>query len=136
MKTLLFIIQWGLRIFIAYHLFETAYVKLSASQGAADLFTMLGMEPYGRVLMGIVELITALLILYYRTVGIGALLGAGSMGVVILFHLTTLGIVMNGDSSLFIIASSVFLASLALIIFERRTLLHYASVIIGKTEKV
>lgn len=130
MKTLLFIIQWGLRIFIAYHLFETAYVKLSASQGAVDLFTMLGMEPYGRILMGIVELITVLLVLYSHTVGIGALLGAGSMGVVILYHLTKLGVVMNGDASLFIIACAVFLASLALVIFERRILLHYLSVII------
>lgn len=131
MKIILSIIKWGLRIFIAYHLFQTCYVKLSSSQGAVNIFTMLDMEPWGRVLMGIVELITALLVLYPRTTAVGALLGTGSMGVVIFYHITKLGIAINGDTSLFTLAFWVCMASMALIIFE---LMNYVYLIFIDTE--
>lgn len=127
MKTLFFIIQWALQIFIAYFLFQNSYVKLSSSEGAVKLFTMLGMEPWGRFLMGGLEFLTALLILYPRTRVFGAVLGMGLMAVVIIFHLTKLGIALNGDSSLFIVAVAVFFASLVIIVFEWGTISKFMS---------
>jgi putative oxidoreductase len=124
MKTLSFIAQWALRLFISYYLLQYSYVKLSGKQSAIELFTMLQMEPWGRITMGILELVTVLLILYPRKTGFGALLGMISMGAVIFYHLTKLGIAMNGDSFLFIIACVIFVASFVLAIFNRKQLIN------------
>jgi putative oxidoreductase len=122
MKTLSFIFQWTLRLLIAYYLVQYSYVKLSGQPSAIELFTMLNMEPWGRITMGILEIITVFLILYPRTTALGGLLGMASMAAVIFYHLTELGIAMNGDSFLFFIACVIFIASLMLVIINRKQL--------------
>ena len=124
MKTLSFIVQWALRLFISYYLLQYSYVKLSGRQSAVDLFTTLGMESWGRIAMGLVEFIVVLLVLFPRTTAFGSILGMGSMGVVIFYHLSKLGIAMNGDSFLFIIACAIFAASLVLLILNRKQLVN------------
>lgn len=124
MKTLSFIVQWTLRLFISFYLIQYSYVKLSGQQSAIELFTTLEMEPWGRITIGILELITVLLILYPRTTVLGGLLGMVSMAAVIYYHLTQLGIAIRGDSFLFIIACAIFAASLALVITNRKQLIN------------
>lgn len=108
-----------------FYLLRDSYVKLSGRQSAIDLFTVLGMEPWGRISIGLVEFIVVVLILFPRTTALGGLLGMRAMLVVIFYHLTKLGIAMNGDSFLFIIACAIFAVSFVLVILNRKQLISF-----------
>ena len=117
------IFLWILRIVAAVILLQTLYFKFTAQPESVKLFTILGMEPWGRIGTGILELVASILILYPRTTGYGAVLGAGLMAGALFFHLTKLGIVFNGDAVLFTYALIVFVCCLILCFFYRRELL-------------
>src|SRR6202035_4623057 len=99
------ILIWILRLLAAVILLQTLYFKFTAHPQSVHLFTILGMEPWGRIGTGVLELIASILILYPRTTGFGAALGLGLMAGAIFFHLTRLGIVFDGDAVLFIYAA-------------------------------
>ncbi|MDC6386778.1 DoxX family protein [Flagellimonas taeanensis] len=104
-----------LRIVPAIILLQTLYFKFSAAPESVFIFETLGLEPYGRIGLGIVELITAVLLLVPRTTWIGALLGIGIMAGALFSHITTLGVVVQDDGgTLFIMALITFLCCLAL----------------------
>ena len=54
-------------------IFYKLYFKFTAHPDSVYIFSKLGVEPYGRIGLGIIELITSLLILYLRTKIIGIL---------------------------------------------------------------
>jgi hypothetical protein len=115
---------WALRLLAAGIMLQTLYFKFSGSEESVYIFSTLGMEPWGRIGIGVLELIASALILFPRTTGVGALLGIGLMGGAIFFHLTRLGlVVMNDGGQLFIYALLVFVSCVALIIIYRRDLL-------------
>jgi uncharacterized membrane protein YphA (DoxX/SURF4 family) len=104
-----------LRIVPAIILLQTLYFKFSAAPESVFIFETLGLEPYGRIGLGVVELITAVLLLVPRTTWIGALLGMGIMAGALFSHITTLGVVVqDDDGTLFIMALITFLCCLAL----------------------
>ncbi|MEE1963985.1 DoxX family protein [Allomuricauda taeanensis] len=104
-----------LRIVPAIILLQTLYFKFSAAPESVFIFETLGLEPYGRIGLGVVELITAMLLLVPRTTWIGALLGMGIMAGALFSHITTLGVVVqDDDGTLFIMALITFLCCLAL----------------------
>jgi uncharacterized membrane protein YphA (DoxX/SURF4 family) len=115
---------WILRLLAAIILLQTLYFKFTANPQSVHLFTILGMEPYGRIGIGVLELIASLLILYPRTTGYGAVLGAGLMAGALFFHLTKLGIVFDGDAVLFIYALIVFVSCSILVFIYRKQLLR------------
>lgn len=117
------IIMWFLRLAAAVIMLQTLYFKFTAHEQSVALFTQLGMEPWGRIGTGVMELIASVLILYPRTTGWGAALGMGLMGGAIFFHLTTLGIVFAGDAVLFIYAVITFVCCLILFLKYRRQVL-------------
>jgi uncharacterized membrane protein YphA (DoxX/SURF4 family) len=121
------IITWALRLLAALIMLQTLYFKFSGHEQSVKLFTQLGMEPWGRIGVGIMELIAVVLILFPRTTGFGAALGVGLMGGAIFFHLTSLGIVFDGDAWLFIYAVTCFLCCLLLLIIYRQQLLQLVS---------
>ena len=98
---------------------QTLYFKFTGHEESVQLFTELGMEPWGRIATGIFELVASILILYPRTTGFGAALGVGLMSGAIFFHLTSLGIEVGGDSLLFIYAVITFVCCLFLLIIYR-----------------
>ena len=103
------IISWLLRIAAAVILLSTLYFKFTAHPESVELFTKLGVEPWGRIGTGIIELITAILLLIPSTVFIGAVLGIGLMSGAILSHITVIGIQSKGDGGqLFMLAIAVF----------------------------
>jgi len=114
------IFQWILRLLAAVILLQTLYFKFTAQPESVDLFTTLGMEPWGRIGTGIFELIASILILIPRTTLLGALLGFGLMCGAIFFHLTKLGINFGGDSLLFTYAVIVFIACGLLILINKK----------------
>lgn len=103
----------GLRIIVAIILIQTLRFKFTAHPDSVYIFTKVGLEPYGRIGIGIVELITAVLLLIPKTVWIGAVLTLGTIGGAIFMHLTILGIEVNGDSgTLFYTAVLTFTLSI------------------------
>jgi len=90
----------GLRIIVAIILIQTLRFKFSAHPDSVYIFTKIGLEPYGRIGIGILELIAGILILIPKTVWMGAALTTGIIGGAIFMHLTKLGIEINGDKGL------------------------------------
>jgi putative oxidoreductase len=115
------IISWILRIAAAVILLQTLYFKFTGHPESVELFTRLGVEPWGRIGTGIIELATGVLLLLPATAFIGALLGLGLMTGAILSHLTVIGIESQGDGGqLFMLAIVVFLACLLLLWLHRQ----------------
>lgn len=115
------LLPWALKITAAVILLQTLYFKFSAHPEAVYIFTTLQMEPWGRIGIGVMELITSMLLLIPRTVWLGAGLGLGLMAGAIFFHLTKLGIdVYNDGGRLFVMAIVVFIISAVLLWMNRR----------------
>ena len=116
------IFTWLLRIIAAVILLQTLYFKFTAQPESVELFTKLGMEPWGRIGTGIGELITAILLLIPRTTLLGAVMGVGLMSGAIFFHLTKLGINFGGDAILFSYAVITFVCCSCLILIFRKNI--------------
>jgi uncharacterized membrane protein YphA (DoxX/SURF4 family) len=113
---LLNIVTWILRLVAAFIMLQTLFFKFSASEESVYIFSTLGMEPWGRIGTGTMELVAAILILIPRTTAFGALLAIGLMAGAIFFHLTKLGIEVKGDGGLlFAYALIVFISSAILL---------------------
>ncbi len=94
-----------LRLIPSIILLQTLFYKFSAAPESVYIFETLGMEPVGRIALGIMELVVAILILVPKTTWLGSLLGIGIMGGAIASHLFKLGIVVQNDGgTLFILA--------------------------------
>ncbi|MEP7256451.1 MAG: DoxX family protein [Ferruginibacter sp.] len=116
------IFTWLLRLIAAYILLQTLYFKFTAQPESVELFTKLGMEPWGRIGTGVGELIASILILIPRTTLIGAIMGLGLMSGAIFFHLTKLGIYFGGDAILFTYAVITFVCCALLIIIYKKNI--------------
>jgi len=111
----------ALRILTAVILFQTLYFKFSAHPDSVYIFTKVGMEPFGRIGIGILELISGILLLIPRTVWAGALLTLGIISGAILMHLTMLGIDVQGDGgALFYTAVLVFVLAAVILWVQRK----------------
>jgi uncharacterized membrane protein YphA (DoxX/SURF4 family) len=114
---------WILRLTASAILLQTLFFKFSGAEESIYIFSTLGLEPYGRIGSGIVELIAALLIMIPRTTLLGALLGIGVMIGAILSHLLVLGIEIKNDGGLlFTLAIIVFLCCAALIYWNKNNI--------------
>jgi uncharacterized membrane protein YphA (DoxX/SURF4 family) len=113
---------WILRIVPAVILLQTLYFKFTGHPQSVRLFTLIGMEPYGRIGTGILELIAAILILIPRFTGYGAILGLMMMTGALYFHLTKIGIYFDGDPLLFVYALITFVCCAALIFIYKERL--------------
>jgi uncharacterized membrane protein YphA (DoxX/SURF4 family) len=134
MTTLSTIGIWILRLLAAIILLQTLYFKFSAAPESVYIFSRLGMEPWGRVSIGILELIASILILVPRTTAFGSLFAIALMAGAIFFHITKLGItVQNDGGQLFIYALLVLLSSTALAIIYRDDLLPVKKIVVKIT---
>jgi putative oxidoreductase len=117
------IISRALRIAAAVILLQTLYFKFTGASESVELFTKLGIEPWGRIGSGIIELITGILLLLPSTIFIGAFIGTGLMVVAIISHLTVIGIQSQGDGGqLFILGVIVLLCCLVLMALHSQQL--------------
>lgn len=119
------IFMWVLRIVAALIMLQTLYYKFSASEESVYIFSVVGIEPWGRIATGVFELIASVLLLYPRTTHLGALLGTGLMSGALLMHFTLLGLEVKEDGGLlFIYALLVLLCCLLLLYFHRQQVLQ------------
>ncbi|MBI4718533.1 MAG: DoxX family protein [Planctomycetes bacterium] len=115
--------SWVLQGIVAVVLFQTLFFKFTAAEESVYIFSTLGMEPWGRIGSGVVELIACALILAPRTVAWGALLALGVISGAIVSHLTKLGVVVQNDGGLlFVLALTVFGCSTAILALRRAEL--------------
>lgn len=110
-----------LRIVVAAILIQTLRFKFTAHPDSVFIFESLGLEPYGRIGTGIVELIAGILLVIPKTVWIGATLTIGTLFGAIISHLTILGIETNSDGGLlFYTAIFTFILSSIILYFYRK----------------
>lgn len=112
-------IYWVARVFAAIIMLQTLYFKFTASPESVYIFTTVGMEPWGRIGMGVIELIASIFILITATAWLGAGLALGLMAGAIGMHVTILGIeVQNDGGQLFLYAVIVAVSSLYILWYD------------------
>jgi len=133
MKTPSNIFLWVVKIIAALIMLQTLFFKFSGAAESVYIFTKVGIEPWGRIGTGIVELIASFLILIPRSAWFGALIAIGTMAGAIATHLTLLGIEVMGDGGqLFYMAVITFVCSLIVLIIEREKALNFVKQLINK----
>ena len=122
-------IAWVLRIIASSILLQTLWFKFTGAPESIYIFSILGVEPYGRIGTGIVELIVAILILIPRTTWLGAVGGCGVMSGAILSHLFVLGIEVKGDGVLlFGLALITLICCLGLLYMNRNRIFNLLNI--------
>src|SRR5881392_1557998 len=117
------VLSWVLRITAAIILLQTLFFKFTAAPESVYIFTKVGLEPWGRIGSGVVELIAAVLLLVPRFTWLGAVIAMGVIGGAIMSHLTVLGIVVMDDNGLlFFLAVTTAICSAAVLFINRRTI--------------
>ena len=110
-------------VIAALILLQTLFFKFTAAPESVYIFSELGMEPYGRIGTGILELIVAGLLLVKRTSLTGGILGLGIISGAILSHLFVLGIEVQDDGGLlFGMAVLVFILLAINLILQKQKL--------------
>lgn len=118
MKSQLFI--WIIKLTAAVILLQTLFFKFSGANESIYIFQTLGIEPYGRIGSGVVELIASILILIPRTTLLGALLGMGTMLGAIFSHLFVLGIEVQNDGGTLFTLAVITLSCCLFLVFTQR----------------
>ena len=109
-----------LRLIVAAILIQTLRFKFTAHPDSVFIFETVGLEPYGRIAIGILELIAGILLLIPKTIWLGATLTVGVIGGAIFMHLTKLGVEINNDGGiLFVTAVVTGIISLIILYISR-----------------
>ncbi len=119
------VFQWIARLLAAVIMLQTLYFKFTASEESVYIFSTIGMEPWGRIGVGVMELIASLLLVITSTAWMGALLALGLMLGAIGMHLTILGIEVKEDGGyLFILSLIVTVCSIYVLFTEREKIMN------------
>ncbi|MBW8782225.1 MAG: DoxX family protein [Verrucomicrobia bacterium] len=115
--------SWAARLITVTILLQTLFFKFTGAPESVYIFTTVGQEPWGRYGSGVVELIASILLFVPGLAVVGALLALGTMSGAIFFHLTKLGIAVQGDGGLlFGLALVVWACSAFVLCLHRRDL--------------
>jgi uncharacterized membrane protein YphA (DoxX/SURF4 family) len=114
-------LSWAAQIIAAIILAQTLFFKFTAAPESVALFTKLGVEPYGRIGAGIMELITVILLLIPRKAWLGAIFGIMTMGGAIMAHLTVIGIESNGDGGFLFFLALITLTCCLTVAYIRKS---------------
>lgn len=114
------ILDWAARVVAAAILLQTLFFKFTGAEESVYIFSVLGVEPWGRAASGAAELVASILLLVPRTAWLGAGVGLGLMTGAILSHLLVLGIEVQGDGGLLFALALVVLACCAATLWRHR----------------
>jgi hypothetical protein len=113
-------VDWAARFIAAIIMLQTLFFKFTGAEESVYIFTTMGVEPWGRIGTGIVELIASILLFVNRGVVWGSILAMGVMAGAILSHVFVLGfIIMDDGGQLFIMALVTFLCA-AFLFYSRK----------------
>lgn len=113
-------LSWTAQLVAAAIFGQTLFFKFSGAPESVAIFRTLGVEPWGRIASGVVELVVVLLLLTPRRAALGALLGLGTISGAIGAHLTQLGIEVEGDGGLLFALACVTWVACATVLWIRR----------------
>lgn len=106
-------------------LLQTLFFKFTGAEESVYIFTQVHMEPWGRIGVGIMELIAGVLLVIPRTSVFGAIIAIGLMAGAIFMHIFILGIEVMGDhGQLFAYALIVLCTSTYIFLAEKNQLLR------------
>lgn len=109
------------RFAAAIILLQTLYFKFTGAEESVYIFSTLGVEPWGRWLVGALELVAGVLLLIGSAAWLGAGLAVGLMLGALGAHLTVLGVEVHNDGGyLFFLAVAVLAASLVVLWIQRK----------------
>lgn len=120
MNTTQKIVYWSARLVAAIIMLQTLYFKFMGAEESVYIFSTVGMEPWGRIGVGVLELIAAVLLLITSVAWLGAGLGLGLMAGALGLHLTLLGIEVRGDGGQLFIYALVVAVCCAFVLFMDR----------------
>ena len=113
-------IPFLLRLILAVILIQTLRFKFTGDEVSIYIFTQVGLEPVGRIGIGIIELIAGILLLLRKTAWLGAIITLGVIGGAILMHLTKLGIEIKGDDGILFYTALVTFILAGIVLFLHR----------------
>lgn len=113
-------VSWAGQLLAAAILAQTLFFKFTGAPESVYIFSTLGMEPWGRIGTAVMEAVAVVLLLVPRTSAIGAGLALGLMAGAIFFHLTRLGIEVQGDGGLLFKLALVVTAAAGVVLVLRR----------------
>jgi len=114
-------VSWICRLVAAVILLQTLFFKFTAAPESVYIFSKLGLEPWGRIGTGTVELIASILLFVPGWTWLGAALALGVMGGAIMSHLTVLGISVQNDGGELFTLALVVAACSAVVLFIHRS---------------
>jgi uncharacterized membrane protein YphA (DoxX/SURF4 family) len=110
-------------LFILY--FQTLFFKFTASEESVYIFTKLGVEPYGRIFTGVLELVICILLIFSTTHLYASILSLLVISGAILSHIFFLGIVVKEDDGLlFFLSLIIFILSVINLIINKEKLIN------------
>jgi hypothetical protein len=121
------VVSWALQLLVAGILLQTLFFKFSAAEESVFIFSSVGrflqlpgVEPWGRIGSGVVELIASLLLIVPATAALGAIVTIGVMAGALASHLLILGIEVKGDGGLLFALALTALVGSAIVLVIRR----------------
>jgi uncharacterized membrane protein YphA (DoxX/SURF4 family) len=127
------VLYWLVRIVAAIIMVQTLYFKFTGASESVFIFTEVHMEPWGRIGVGVLELIASVLLLISATAWMGAVLALGLMGGAILMHVTILGIEVRGDGGqLFFYALAVAICAVIVLVYDKTKIIELVKSLLRK----
>ena len=124
------ILIWVIRLAAAVILLQTLFFKFTGAPESVYIFSTVGsgiglsfLEPWGRIGSGVVELAASVFLLWPALSWLGSVMAIGVTAGAIIFHLTVLGIEVQGDHGLlFLLAWIVVITSTVNLFIVRNTI--------------
>ena len=108
------------RLIPAIIMLQTLFFKFSGAAESVYIFNSIGLEPWGRIGTGVLELIASILLLIDRRAIWGAFLGIGLMFGAVVTHLFMIGVEVMGDGGQLFFMALATLICCAWILYQRR----------------
>ena len=114
------LLSFVIRIAISLIYLQTLYFKFTAHPDSVYIFSKLGLEPYGRIGIGMLELIVAILLVLNKTKLLSIIVSLGIITGAIASHLLVIGITIKEDhGGLFTLAIIIFTLNIVLIYLHK-----------------
>lgn len=120
MSKLITVLSWIARLTAAAILLQTLFFKFTGAAESVYIFSAIGIEPWGRFVSGIMELIASVLLFIPAFTVYGALLALGIMTGAILSHIFILGIAVQGDGGLLFIYALIVFGCCSFLVWIKR----------------
>ncbi len=114
------ILSWIFQIISAMIFWYAAYEKFFGDDLSGMVFDQLKMGDHGRKLIGVIESLSALMLVTKNLSHFGALLGLGTMLGALIAHLTVLGLNVNNDGGMMVGFMCLNIISCSIVMYIRR----------------